>query len=437
MATTTPRVYADLLARLDRARSAGVSLGLERTRAVLERLGNPQRRAAVVHIAGTNGKGSTAAMTDAILRAAGVRTGLYTSPHLSRFTERIRVDGQEADGDRLALLDREIEATGIPLTYFEIATVLAFLTFADSGVEVVIAETGLGGRLDATNTCEPVATAITSIAMDHAELLGESLAEIAVEKAGIAKPGVPLFLGPVPPEADAAIAGVAAGVGAPVRRVGIDLTAPDVPLGLMGEHQATNAALAVALALAGARATGRSVGEAVIAAGLTGVRWPGRLEWVADDVLLDCAHNVEGATALAAALDRMPRGERALLLSVVRGKPAAEILAVLAPRFDSVFVTRSSNPRSLEAEELLAICEVAGSVGKVTAVANPVDGLAAARASIWMQQQQQHHQQKKKSAAGLVVVAGSTFLVGDLRAALLGETRDSIPTSDPLFSAYT
>ena len=172
-------------------------MGLDRTRAALERLGNPQRRAVTVQIAGTNGKGSTAAMTDAILRAAGLRTGLYTSPHLSRFTERIRVNGREADGDRLAHLNREISATGVPLTYFEIATVLAFMTFAESGVDVVVAETGLGGRLDATTTSEPVATAITSIDWDHAELLGSTLAQIAGEKAGIAKPGVPLFLAAV------------------------------------------------------------------------------------------------------------------------------------------------------------------------------------------------------------------------------------------------
>ena len=163
------------LRRAARAGSAacatlGVELGLERVRLALARLGDPQRRFAAVQVAGTNGKGSTAAMTEAVLRAAGLRTGLYSSPHLARFTERIRVDGREVDGDRLAALDRRVAATEVPLTYFEVATALAFLAMAEAGVEVAVLETGLGGRLDAVTTCEPCATAITSIGLDHTEL---------------------------------------------------------------------------------------------------------------------------------------------------------------------------------------------------------------------------------------------------------------------------
>ncbi len=416
-----PRLrYADLLADLDRARSSGVLLGLDRTRAALERLGNPQRRAVTVQIAGTNGKGSAAAMTDAILRAAGLRTGLYTSPHLSRFTERIRVDGREADGDRLACLNQEIASTGIPLTYFEIATVLAFMTFAESDVDVVVAETGLGGRLDATTTTEPVATAITSIDWDHADVLGSTLAEIAAEKAGIAKAGVPLFLAPVAAEADAAIAAIAGRLGAPVRRLGVDFESWASAPALLGVHQSTNAAIAVELARAAAMAVGRNLGDAEIESGLREVRWPGRLEWVADDLLLDCAHNSEGAAALAAALDEMPRGRsRALLFGVVGGKPAANMLRILAPRFDAVFVTRSSSPRSVSAEVLRAI--LSSDVGaEATAISDPRDALAVARGRGYV------------GANGFVVGAGSTFLVGDLRAAVLGEARDPIPTSDPV-----
>ena len=180
---------ARLLARLC-ARALGVELGLERVRRALTALGEPQRRFAAVQIAGTNGKGSTAAMTEAILRAAGWRTGLFTSPHLSRFTERIRVGGVEVDGDRLAALDRRVAATGVPLTYFEVATALAFLLMAEEQVDVAVLETGLGGRLDAVTACEPLATAITSIGLDHTDYLGDTLAEIAREKAGIIKPGV-------------------------------------------------------------------------------------------------------------------------------------------------------------------------------------------------------------------------------------------------------
>src|SRR4051794_32552866 len=168
--------YVRLLERLEVARHLGVSFGLERVAEALAAMGSPERAYTCVHIAGTNGKGSTAAMTESLLRAAGVRTGLFTSPHLARFTERIRVDGREVDGERLAALDARIVATGVPLTYFEISAVLAFLAFAEAGIEVAVLETGLGGRLDATNVCAPVATAITSIAFDHMDLLGDTLA---------------------------------------------------------------------------------------------------------------------------------------------------------------------------------------------------------------------------------------------------------------------
>ncbi|HET6151125.1 MAG TPA: Mur ligase family protein, partial [Polyangia bacterium] len=310
--------YASLLARLDSLRSLGVDLGLDRVRGALAALGSPEERLPAVQIAGTNGKGSTAAMTEAILRAAGWRTGLYTSPHLSRFTERIRVAGQEVDGDRLARLDARIVATGVPLTYFEVATLLAFLVMAEDGVELAVLETGLGGRLDAVTACQPLATAITSIGRDHLDYLGSTLTAIAREKAGILKPGVPGFLARLPADADAEIARVAAQVGAPLRRLGADFDAPAVASGLPGAHQRSNAALAVALASEAARRRGRPLAPAAISAGLAGVRWPGRLEMVGDGVLLDCAHNPQGAEALAAALPELARGRpAALVISVV------------------------------------------------------------------------------------------------------------------------
>ena len=207
-------------------------------------------RFAAVQIAGTNGKGSTAAMTEAILRGAGLRTGLYTSPHLARFTERIRVAGREVDGDRLAALDARVVATGVPLTYFEIATVLAFLVFAEDAVDAAVLETGLGGRLDAVTTAEPLATAITSIGLDHMAYLGNTLGEIAREKAGILKPNVPCFLGRLPEEAHREISRHAAEVGATLRHLGADFAPPLGPLGLGGPHQRHNAALATALARA-------------------------------------------------------------------------------------------------------------------------------------------------------------------------------------------
>jgi dihydrofolate synthase/folylpolyglutamate synthase len=417
---STPR-YADLLARLEAARALGVELGLPRVRRALAALGDPQRRFAAVQLAGTNGKGSTAAMTEAILREAGVRTGLYTSPHLCRFTERIRVAGAEADGDRLAALDARVAATGVPLTYFEIATALAFLTFAEEGVELAVLETGLGGRLDAVTTCEPLATAVTSLALDHADYLGGTLREIAREKAGVIKPGVPHLVGALPPEAVEEMERAAAAAGAPLLRAGRDFSrdlAPDVAPALPGAHQASNAALAAALAAhAWARLRPGPLPPEALRAGLEGVRWPGRLERVTGDVLLDCAHNVEGARALAAALPSLTAGRPvALLTSIVRDKDAAGILAALAPAVGMVVATQSSNPRSIPAADLAALAAPLGL--KTQMSPDPVVALNLARRFV--------------GHGGLVVVAGSIFLVGELRAHLLGEPIDPTPVSDPL-----
>jgi dihydrofolate synthase/folylpolyglutamate synthase len=407
--------YRRLLARLEGARTLGVSFGLDRMRDALQKLGSPERRFVTVQVAGTNGKGSTAAMADSILRAAGLRTGLFTSPHLSRFTERIRIDGREVDGDRLAELDEAVVGTGVPLTYFEISAVLGFLAMADAGVEVGVLETGLGGRLDAVTAASPVATAITSIGLDHTEMLGGTLREIAGEKAGIARPGVPLYLGPLAAEADAEIARIAAEVGAPVLRYGTELIAPPVSPALAGAHQRANAALAVALAGAAAKACGRALAEAAIASGLEQVRWPGRLEWLAPDVLADCAHNRQGAEALVAALPA-ERPAVALVVSVVRGKDAQGMLAALAPRFSLIVVTRSHNDRALPAAEL---AELAPGT-RVQVVEDPLAALALARGFV------------AEHPGGYVVVAGSIFLVGEIRARLLGEEVDPLATGDPL-----
>jgi dihydrofolate synthase/folylpolyglutamate synthase len=415
---TTPR-YANLLARLEGARSLGVELGLDRVRQALTLLGEPQRRFMAVQIAGTNGKGSTAAMTEAILREAGLRTGLHTSPHLSRFTERFRVGGLEADGDHLAALDARIAATGVPLTYFEIATVLAFLLFADEGVEVAVLETGLGGRLDAVTTCEPVATAVTSIGMDHTDYLGPTLRDISREKAGIIKPGVPHLIGVLPPEADEEQERAARAAGAPLLRLGRDFAAPAVDLPLAGAHQEANAAIAAALArqVFIARGVTPTAWEHATLQGLSDVRWPGRLERVTSDVLLDCAHNVEGAQALATALPKLAEGRPvALLISVVRDKDAEGILSTLAPAVSAIIATQSSNPRSLPAADLKAIA--ACHCARTQLALDPVVALNLARRLV--------------GHGGLIVVAGSIFLVGELRAHLLGEAVDPTPLSDPL-----
>jgi dihydrofolate synthase/folylpolyglutamate synthase len=409
--------YGKLLARLQSARTLGVSFGLDRVRLALERLGWPERRFRAVQIAGTNGKGSTAAFLESILRFAGLRTGLFTSPHLCRFSERIRVDGREVEGERLGNFDEAVAATGVPLTYFEISAVLAFLAFAEANVDLAVLETGLGGRLDATTASHPLACAITSIALDHQDLLGKTIREIAHEKACIARTGVPLFLGPLPAEALAEVAQVAHKTGAPLRRLGVDFIAPDFPLALAGAHQASNAALAVALAQEVASNMGFVLQRDVVKHGLAETRWPGRFERMAADILVDCAHNAEGAAALAAALPATSRC--ALVVSIVQGKDAAAMLAALCPHFDFVVATRSPSERSLPPEELAAL--VPRDRGRrVEVVVDPGLALARARALV------------AGAPKGLVVVAGSIFLVGAVRARLLNEPVDAIVGSDPM-----
>ncbi|MFL5306874.1 MAG: bifunctional folylpolyglutamate synthase/dihydrofolate synthase [Polyangia bacterium] len=413
-ASASPR-YAELLARLDvAAGTLGVEMGLDRVRRALARFGDPQRRYLSVQIAGTNGKGSTAAIAEAILRRAGLRIGLYTSPHLARFTERIRVSGREADGDGLAALDLQVQAAGERLTYFEIATVLGFLAFAEAGVDAAVLETGLGGRLDAVTCCEPLATAITSIGIDHTDYLGPTIADIAREKAGILKPAVPCFVGRVSGEAAAVIRARAAEVGAPLRWLDSDFSAPPAQVGLAGPHQADNAAIALALAESVAARLGRSLDGATIAAALGEVRWPGRLERLADDLWVDCAHNAQGASALAAALSGMSAARPVtLVMSVARDKDVDGMLAALAPVAHRLIATGNDSPRALPAADLAARAQA--HFADVTAIAEPEAALAAARAG-----------------GGVVVVCGSIFLVGPLRARILGEPVDPRRTSDPL-----
>ncbi len=409
--------YAELLARLAGVRALGVELGLDRVRLALARLGDPQAGFAAVQIAGTNGKGSTAALAEAVLREAGVRTALYSSPHLARFTERIRIAGREVDGDRLAALDRLVSATEVPLTYFEVATALAFLAIAEAGVEVAVLETGLGGRLDAVTTCVPCATAITSIGLDHTDYLGDSLPAIAREKAGILKPGVPCFVGRLPVDADTEIERAAEAAGAPLFRFGADFGAPPFPIALPGAHQKDNAALAVQLARAAGRQLGKPIDDRAVARGLAGVSWPGRCERIGDDLLFDCAHNADGARALAAAVAALAPGRRiVLLVSVVDDKDPAAMLAALAPVAAAIVTTRSDNARALPAAALAAVA--ARFATDVVARDEAAGALDEAR--------------RRAGPGGLVVVCGSMFLVGMLRAHVLGEAVDPVTTSDPL-----
>ena len=350
-------------------------------------------------------------MTDAILRAGGVRTALFTSPHLLRFTERIRIDGGEVAPHLLEPALERVLGTGVPLTYFEAATLVAVLVMADAGVELGVMETGLGGRLDAVTALPAIATAITSIGADHLDLLGPTLAHVAREKAAIARAGVPLFL----PTTLAAplreqIQIVASAAQAPVRLV----PAAAASGALLGAHQRNNAAMAIALAECAAQAVARPLGQQAVETGLAGVQWPGRLEQVGA-VLLDCAHNGEGAQALAEHLRERRERPRVLVLSIVAGKDVDAIAAALWPVVERVIVTRCASERALHASEVAARLP-AGPVLSVTD--DPGVALQQARAH-----------------GGLAVVAGSIFLVGQIRGLLRDEPMDPVTTSDPMAAA--
>lgn len=385
--------------------------GLERMERALEALGHPERCAPALLVGGTNGKGSTCAMAAAALRVAGHRVGRYTSPHLVRFNERIAVDGREIDDAALAAGIAEVrracpwhDGGGAEerLTYFEFATLVALVHFARERVGVSVLEVGLGGRFDATNTVGPAVTAIARIGLDHTELLGDTLAAIAREKAGIFRSGVPAISHcEQPPEALAALRDEAARRGAPFQLAAPAWTAP---LGLPGPHQRGNAALAAA-ALARLDEAGVPVSPAAIAEGLATARWPGRLETVGG-VLLDGAHNPDGAAALAAALAALHPGRPVeLVFGVLADKDAEGMLAALAPAVRRLHLVRPPTPRARSVESTAALAAAAG----IAADAHGDDlagAIACARAAA--------------GADGVPALAGSLYLVGAARELLDG-----------------
>lgn len=402
--------------------AAGWDLKLERMHAALALRGHPEDAYPAVHIAGTNGKGSTAAMLEAVLRAAGHRTGLYTSPHLVDFAERIRAGGRTIPHDDVVALVAEqreaLAGAGIALTHFEFSTLIALEWFARIGIEVAVIEVGLGGRLDATNTVRPIATAITSIALDHEEWLGRQLHEIALEKAGIAKPAVPMVVGRLVPEAEAAVTARAAEVGSPLTRAGRDgalepaggglaFRGPEgvrwdgLRLGLEGAFQRGNAE--VALLLLAAIRDRFPAPESALRAGLAGVRWPGRLAVVRERplVVVDGAHNPAGVEALAAELPRL-LGDRRLVLvfAVMADKAWGAMLDRLMEPAAEIIVTRVGR-RGLDPTVLL---DAIGGRLPARVVGDP---RAAVRAGL-----------EGASAHDAVLVAGSLFLAGEAYAEL-------------------
>jgi dihydrofolate synthase / folylpolyglutamate synthase len=390
----------------------GIKFGLENIAALVARLGHPERAFRSVHIAGTNGKGSVTAMVDASLRAAGHKSARYTSPHLVDLAERFVIDGHPVGHDALvaAVADvrdaiddlRRSGALDVQPTFFEVTTAVAFELFRRAKVEVAVLEVGLGGRLDATNVVAPphlLATAITSIAFDHQLYLGSTLKEIALEKGGIVKPGVPLVVGPLPAEAMAAIEAVARERTAPIVHAAADDVA-GLTLGLRGGHQIANAAIAVALLRILDR-HGVAVPPQAAAAGLAEPGWAGRLDTrsMADgrELLLDAAHNPAGAAALASYLEAEGGPRRPLVFAAMRDKDLQGMFAALLPAVSRLVVTRASNPRSAEPKELFA---------RARAVAPGLPISIAPLVSDALDDAWRHSPR--------IAVAGSIFLLGDV-----------------------
>ncbi len=451
-------------------------MGLERMRRLLAELGLPEQNLPVIHVAGTKGKGSTAAMIVAVLTAAGYRTGLFTSPHLERIEERIQIDGQciedfdglieqvrpaveRVDGQGAGSGERGAKQSDSPLpapcsllsapTFFEIVTAMAFAHFARQNVDAAVMEVGLGGRLDATNVCRPVVSVITSISFDHTQQLGNTLALIAAEKAGIIKPGVPVVSGVVEPEPRDVIRQVCRERGAPLVECGTDFdftyeparhleceaaagrlefrrvassaakthqavsggsrgtrphpTAQAFDLALPGRHQATNAATALAT-IDVLRTADWKIPEAAVASALGGMTWPARVEVIArrPAVVLDAAHNVASVEALVETLrESFDVARRLLIFGTTLDKDVRGMLEVLLPAFDDVYFTRyPGSSRAVPPEELQQLGE------EMTGKRWPIFDESAAA---W------HTARQTAGENDLICITGSFFLAAEMR----------------------
>ncbi|MGH7990136.1 MAG: bifunctional folylpolyglutamate synthase/dihydrofolate synthase, partial [Limisphaerales bacterium] len=351
----------------------GANFGLETTRKLAALAGDPQKKLRFIHVAGTNGKGSTCAMLESIYRAAGLRVGLFTSPHLVSFRERIQINRQLISENEVARLVEKIQkllknfSTAIHPTFFEIVTILALKFFAEQKCDLVIWETGLGGRLDATNIVTPIASVITNISFDHQQWLGDSLEKIAFEKAGIIKSEIPIVTAVDEPEALAVIEKIAREKNAPLKiasRLAGTLAPP-----LLGEHQKINAALALATVKILQKQI--PVSEEQIRAGLQKVNWPGRLQLVqkpnGQKFLLDGAHNVAGASVLRATIEKNFPGEknRALILGILQDKDWRQICEILAPLAENIFAVPVASERSANPHELAKVCHAANPAAEI------------------------------------------------------------------------
>ena len=418
--------YPETIDYLYGIRLFGQKLGLETTRYLLRSMGDPQKSLRFIHIAGTNGKGSVAAMLHAVLSRAGYKTGLYTSPHLVSFCERFQINGQSiAESDVIRLVEqlkRLLESVVAhpefrAPTFFEAVTAVALQYFHEQKTDVVVWETGLGGRLDATNVVTPLASVITNIAFDHTQYLGETLTQIAMEKCGIIKPGVPVITASVAEEVLQVIRATATAQGCPLTIVGQDVHATrlsedeqgqrveltgtrqdygPVTIPLLGAHQTINCATAV-VAL---EASGLPVTPQQVSKGLSQTTWPGRFQIVNHNptVVLDGAHNAAAADRLAATLRERCAGQKlTLILGVLRDKNYDQMCQILAPLAERILCVPVNSERTCDPDQLARWCMATNPRLRITIARNLTEAYAKARSE----------------NAEAIVIAGSLFLVGE------------------------
>jgi dihydrofolate synthase/folylpolyglutamate synthase len=395
---------------------------LERMDQALALLGDPHLKLRAVHIAGTKGKGSVAAILDACLRAAGLRCGLYTKPHLVNLTERTRIDGAEMTASMMVnyieRLRHIYEVAGLTLTFFEFTVALMFLYFAEAGVDIAVIETGLGGRLDSTNVVHPLLSVITPIGFDHMERLGYTIAAIAAEKGGIIKPRTPVVIGSRDPEARLTLNSIAVQRQSPAFMIdreftyhshapahrfdyhGLGLDLENAEIALAGPFQHENAAIALA-ALELLRGQGWPITENAIRRGLAEVSWPGRFDrvWLRPLVILDCAHNELSVQALLRTIDLElgPAVRPRLVFGCLEDKQWQRMAEMLAPRMSSVTLTRAKPKRPLAPETLLPLF-TRWAPSRI--VHEPLDAIGEVMA--------------RAAADDVVLVTGSVYLVGEI-----------------------
>jgi len=420
--------YSETLAQIYSLARFGIKPGLERISGLLSTLGNPHRTIRTVSIAGTNGKGSTAAFLSSILISAGYRVGLFTSPHLVSFTERIQINDSEISEDDVTRLTEIVMAVAPPqTTFFEIVTAIALIYFSEQGVDLAVMETGMGGRFDSTNITDPIVSVITPISLDHCEYLGNSIAEIAREKAGIIRPGRPVVCAIQDEMAMKVIEEHAASAASPLYLAGREFTAmwrdnlldirgihgtvTGVKPGLFGKHQAENASCAVTAAEL-LSDYGFSIDSDALRFGVSGASWPGRMELFkgAPAIILDGAHNPAGSRVLAASLCDIPHNRLIMVFGAMKDKDVVSILEPLVPFVSKVFAVSPCLDRAMPSDEIEVI--VSGLGTPCTVAGRVEEGLKMALS--------------EAGPEDLVLVCGSLFTVGEARGIMLGKQSELV-----------